>query len=413
MRRGSIFLVLLFVFCVAGVQARAEAAPVVQGNAGNANNGQKAAEKKTEKPPPHSTSLAEYQTHLQALIPIVQKCAAARNFGSCDPALVGDDESVDAPGIGTREVRYNWLRNLFTKAQLPDEKPEANASNGGAADANKKMGRGGAKNDDQGGDDDDENEPNIGVQQSPEATVKQVLVIHKKTAIELLTDAVTRLNSDLAQVQHLEAAAANNHPREHETLKQVLSQGIYSNLKPEPERNRALEKIGEWLNSLFAGLSRVTMGAPWLGRALMIGFFVIVGALLIWAMIQSERRLRLRIVPDAYDVVGGAPSARGWELWWMDAEASAAEGEWREAVHYLYWASISRMESMRLWPADKARTPREYLKLLKSDDPRRSGLLNLTRNFERIWYGGREADESTYTNATKVASELIDAGGKR
>jgi streptomycin 6-kinase len=75
------------------------------------------------------------------------------------------------------------------------------------------------------------------------------------------------------------------------------------------------------------------------------------------------------------------------------------------------------MESMRLWPADKARTPREYLKLLKSDDPRRGGLLNLTRSFERVWYGGREADESTYANATKVARELIDkgtsTGGKR
>ena len=404
MRRGHIILALSLVALVAGVRAQVpKPPPDVHVKVENVH-----VDKKPEKTPPHSTSLAEYQSHLQALIPLVQQCAAARNFGGCDPALVGDDESVDAPGVATREVRYNWLRNLFVKAQQPDEKSDAKANAGSAADANKKAGRSGAS-----GDSDDDDEPETGVQQSPAEAIKQIVAIRKKTTSELLTDAVARLNADLAQAQHLEAVAANNHQREHETLKQVLSQGIYSDIGPEPEKNRALEKIGEWLNNIFDGLNKVTAGAQWLGRAVMIGFFVIVGALLIWAMIQSERRLRLRVVPDGFDVVAGAPSARGWELWWKDAEAAAAEGEWREAIHYLYWASISRMESMRLWPADKARTPREYLKLLKNDDPRRGGLLNLTRNFERIWYGGREADESTYANATKVARELIDAGGKR
>jgi hypothetical protein len=84
----------------------------------------------------------------------------------------------------------------------------------------------------------------------------------------------------------------------------------------------------------------------------------------------------------------------------------AAQGLWREAIHYLYWAAIARLESRRLWPADRARTPREYLRLLPAADPRRANLTTLTRSFERTWYGGREAGASDFKAALKQAAEL-------
>ncbi|MGC2615074.1 MAG: DUF4129 domain-containing protein, partial [Terracidiphilus sp.] len=85
-------------------------------------------------------------------------------------------------------------------------------------------------------------------------------------------------------------------------------------------------------------------------------------------------------------------------------------GLWREAIHFVYWAAISRLESRRLWPADRARTPREYLALVAPEDPRRPGLSQLTGTFERFWYGGREAGEGDYKQAEDLASSLI-AGG--
>jgi hypothetical protein len=93
-----------------------------------------------------------------------------------------------------------------------------------------------------------------------------------------------------------------------------------------------------------------------------------------------------------------------------DARRAAAAGLWREAIHFTYWAAISRLESKRLWPADRARTPREYLALVASDDPRRPGLATLTGSFERVWYGGRPAAESDYRNAEQIASALIGGG---
>ena len=83
---------------------------------------------------------------------------------------------------------------------------------------------------------------------------------------------------------------------------------------------------------------------------------------------------------------------------------------WREAIHFLYWAAISRLESRRLWPADRARTPREYLALLAQEDPRRARLAALTGSFELVWYGGRAAAESDYRRAEEIAATLIETG---
>jgi hypothetical protein len=98
-------------------------------------------------------------------------------------------------------------------------------------------------------------------------------------------------------------------------------------------------------------------------------------------------------------------------LWLEDARKAAAASQWREAIHFVYWAAISRLEARRLWPADRARTPREYLALVAAADPRRAGLAALTGSFERVWYGGRAADESDYRNAEQLARALIERAG--
>jgi hypothetical protein len=136
---------------------------------------------------------------------------------------------------------------------------------------------------------------------------------------------------------------------------------------------------------------------------------------LAWGLLQLERRWRIRLVPESDGPAAGAASARDWQLWLADARRAAAAGEWREAIHFVYWAAISRLESRlgsgRLWPADRARTPREYLALVAADDPRRAGLATLTGSFERTWYGGRTAGESDYLQAEKLADGLIAGNG--
>ena len=93
-------------------------------------------------------------------------------------------------------------------------------------------------------------------------------------------------------------------------------------------------------------------------------------------------------------------------MWLMDAQAMAATGRWREAIHFVYWASISRLESGRLWPADQTRTPREYLSLVPDGDRRKATLTALTRSFEQTWYGGRAADAAAFERSLALAAEL-------
>jgi hypothetical protein len=138
------------------------------------------------------------------------------------------------------------------------------------------------------------------------------------------------------------------------------------------------------------------------------GFILGICVALVYSLIRLERRWRVRLTPDDDQTPApGAASARDWQLWLDDARRAAAKGDWREAIHFLYWAAISRLESRRLWPADRARTPREYLALVAAEDPRRSGLSQLTSTFERFWYGGRQAAEGDYKSAERIATGLI------
>jgi hypothetical protein len=324
----------------------------------------------------HDASLDEYRTHLQALAAIVEACARARDTKTCDPALVGPDDRVplgDAAHAERRLVRYGWLRVLLSQAQDKDEpapKPVPAAKGVPAGES--------------------------------------VLTL-QRTTTELLQDAGTRLAHDLAQAS-AQAAVLPSHAQERETMTQVLAGRDFRNLEGLTAREAALEKFQQQLNLFFKSAARLVSRSAWVGRVIVWGFILAVCAGLAWGLLQLERRWRIRLVPEG-SFPAGAASARDWQRWLEDARRAAAAGQWREAIHFVYWAAIARLESRRLWPADRARTPREYLALVAPDDPRKAGLTTLTGSFERVWYGGRAAAEDDYRKAEQLATALISGSG--
>jgi hypothetical protein len=190
-------------------------------------------------------------------------------------------------------------------------------------------------------------------------------------------------------------------------MSQILAGRDFRALAEPSPREAMLEQVATWLNRLFDSAGRFAARSPWIGRTVIGGFITLICVGLAWGLLQLERRWRVRLTPEARRPEPGAASARDWQLWLEDARAAAAAGQWREAVHFVYWAAISRLESRRLWPADRARTPREYLALVAPEDPRKPRLATLTRTFERIWYGGRPAAESDYRAAEQLANALI------
>jgi len=324
---------------------------------------------------PHEASLDEYRAHLTALAAVVEACAKARNMKACDPALVGEDDRVpvgEGSNAGRRLIRYGWLRVLLSKAQ-----------------------------------DKDEPAPNPGAKRAP---LQESTLPPRRTTTELLQDARTRLARDLTQID-IEAEPVPSHAHEREAMRQVLAGRDFRNLEETTAKDTALEKLANWLNRLFWSAAKLGVHAAWVGRTIVVGFIVVVCVGLIWGLMQLERRWRIRLVPESTGPAAAAASARDWQLWLEDARKAAAVDRWREAIHFVYWAAISRLEAKRLWPADRARTPREYLALVAPEDPRKAGLATLTGSFERVWYGGRAAGESDYRKAEALASALIAGSG--
>jgi hypothetical protein len=99
-------------------------------------------------------------------------------------------------------------------------------------------------------------------------------------------------------------------------------------------------------------------------------------------------------------------SAKNWTLWLAEAQAAAQQHNWREAIHLGYWAGISFLERQGTWRPDRARTPREYLKLLSNPSEHREPLGALTRVFELAWYAKREADAEAFAQTLKALERL-------
>jgi hypothetical protein len=100
------------------------------------------------------------------------------------------------------------------------------------------------------------------------------------------------------------------------------------------------------------------------------------------------------VVPDRPFV-----SQKESSVWLSEANAAAARGDWREAVRLAYWCAVSFLEDQGAWRPDRARTPREYLRLLPASSDHRPGLTELTRTFELVWYGAEEADSRRFAEA--------------
>ena len=175
--------------------------------------------------------------------------------------------------------------------------------------------------------------------------------------------------------------------------------------------DRAKMKLVEWVQRLFEGAIYVGTAAPWLGTLLEWLCFVGAGAGLLFFLLRNVARQRLRVA-----LGGERVQASAWESEaddWAKAAAEHAEaGEWREAVHCLYWAAIVLLESRRAWRHNPTRTPREYVRLLKPGSGQREGLRKLTQIFERVWYGLRDADAGEYAEARALYERLAGSGGE-
>ena len=297
-------------------------------------------------------TLAEYRSHLERMRTLIQACQAS--VPHCDPQQVGGDEEVSFQGLGSNanvdkfEAHYDWLRSTLKQAQ-------------NASDKNRELN----------------------------------LAIADTRIEEALRDTSTQSTANVNFVQaRREADAILNHPE-------------FATVEEHSIWERVAAKIFLWLDGLFGDVAKFGERSPWIGPVIEGGLIVLAfTALAVWAM-RSFRRQRLAVkLENARQVEPWEEASRNWRRL---AEEQAARGEWREAVHCLYWASIVMLEGRRFWAPNRSRTPREYVRLLETGSARWTLLQSQTRGFERIWYGLNAAAQEDYLSALKLHEQLREA----
>jgi hypothetical protein len=99
-------------------------------------------------------------------------------------------------------------------------------------------------------------------------------------------------------------------------------------------------------------------------------------------------------------------AARNSENWLREARLAAAGGQWREAIHRTFWAAIARLQESRTLPEDRTRTPREYLRLIRPEQPSSGPLRALTLGLERFWYAKQAAGSGDFDESLKHLESL-------
>jgi hypothetical protein len=183
-------------------------------------------------------------------------------------------------------------------------------------------------------------------------------------------------------------------------LRQVLSAREFAQLHGPGWSDRLGQRVLQWLVSLFSSRpsSIATVGSVIVYGLLALALVVV--ALASYRFIQ--RTSRIEIAPSN----GAVAQSRDWQRWLADAQAMAGQDRWREAIHFAYWCAVAFLEARGAWRPDRARTPREYLRLLSSSTAERESLGALTRDFEQIWYGYATADQAAFEQAISRLRQL-------
>ncbi len=88
------------------------------------------------------------------------------------------------------------------------------------------------------------------------------------------------------------------------------------------------------------------------------------------------------------------------------AETLSTQGDYRNAIRYLYLSSLLVLDEQGLMRYDRSRTNREYLRSVASKPEVANPLRAVIDVFDRVWYGFEGVDEETYQTYVERVDEL-------
>lgn len=218
----------------------------------------------------------------------------------------------------------------------------------------------------------------------------------------ILTNASRRLKAMRAEAELYEQPGRVNDPMR-KRLDKILSAREFDRVRGPSPLDLLKQRILAWIGKLFKKISPKVPDIQDLGQVFVWGMIALAAAIAgVWLYRVSQQNAGF----GKREIVPFLPSARNWREWLADARARAAQGEWRDAVHFGFWAAVSRLESESVWPLDKTRTPREYLNAIPASSSSKEPFAAMTRKFEASWYGSRPTTEADFAQFTAHLESL-------
>jgi hypothetical protein len=215
--------------------------------------------------------------------------------------------------------------------------------------------------------------------------------------LQLLVNAMKQEAEDMASSEGKASPA-----KAQAALEEILNRKEFRSARGPSATEILMARISRWLFERLAWLfSRLHLSAR-------------TGNLLVWSVIALAFLALCYMAwkwlmswQPAEAVRPAAPTAPSDARQWVrEALAAAERGDYRAALHCAYWGAIARLEDLGRLSRDRARTPRESLRLLESQPGDHRLLHALTGIFERVWYGYRAASEADWAGAKELLEKI-------
>jgi hypothetical protein len=211
---------------------------------------------------------------------------------------------------------------------------------------------------------------------------------------EILPDLEFKIEAELEDAKNFEHPADASARNKLETI--LRAREYHGVAKTQSPLERFKDAMIAWMIRQLRKFFRAAAAHPRVSQVLLwsiIGFIILGFVIWLYFLLRRTARDEYSYPRDAGEF---APSSKHWQQWMREARVAADRGDWREAIHLAYWSAISYLESSGAWKPDRARTPREYLRMLPDVSGRREPLEVLTKRFELTWYANHAASPSDF-----------------
>jgi hypothetical protein len=163
-----------------------------------------------------------------------------------------------------------------------------------------------------------------------------------------------------------------------------------------------LGRFLDWLDRIASRLRNATV--PY-GRLPLLAAAVLVFLLSLFFIFRGLARSLVREAELA-DEAGEGEDLLSSKSALKRAETLSMQGDYRNAIRYLYLSSLLRLDEQGLLRYDRSRTNREYLRGISSRPELAKPLRDVIDVFDRVWYGFEAVDETTYKSYVEHVEEL-------